>query len=59
MSCAIYDATGSFIKSLTNGTQNAGQHSLTWNTNGVQPGIYFCKLIAATGSATARVLVVR
>lgn len=59
ISCAIYDATGSLITFLVNGQQAAGQHRLTWNTNGVQPGIYFCKLITTTTSATARVLIVR
>lgn len=59
ISCAIYDATGSLTTTLVNGKQTAGQHRLAWNTNGVQPGIYFCKLITTTASATARLLVVR
>lgn len=57
--CAIYDAKGSLITNLINGKQNAGQHRIAWNTNGIKPGVYFCKLITTTSSTTARLIVIQ
>jgi len=59
VSCVVYDAAGSVVSRLAGETQAAGEHRLTWNATGVQPGIYFCKLVAGRTSSTARLAVVR
>ncbi len=59
MSCIVYDAAGSLVARLSDGSQAAGAHSLTWNAAGVKPGIYFCKLVADGTAYMARVARVR
>jgi hypothetical protein len=59
VSCVVYDAAGKVVSRLAAGTQAAGEHQLTWNPVGVQPGIYFCKLVADGTSATVRLARVR
>jgi len=59
VSCIVYDAAGNVVSRLAGGNQAAGEHQLTWNADGVKPGIYFCKLVAGGASSTARLAVVR
>jgi len=59
VSCVVYDAAGNLVSRLAWGTQAAGEHQLTWDAAGLEPGIYFCKLVADGTTATARLVRVR
>lgn len=51
LSLTMYDAKGNLIKSLVNGYQQAGAHSMQWNGKNssgekISSGIYYCRLTA-------------
>ena len=41
---AVYDMLGRKVTTLAKDTRLPGIHSLTWNTDGIDPGIYLCEL---------------
>ncbi len=43
---AVYDLLGRKVAGLFNGIKSAGTHSVTWNANEIQSGIYFARLEA-------------
>jgi photosystem II stability/assembly factor-like uncharacterized protein len=47
VSLKVYDILGRVIATLTDGVESAGTRSLTWNTDGLASGIYFCRIEAA------------
>jgi hypothetical protein len=59
VSCVVYDAAGNLVSRLAAGTRAAGEHRLTWDATGVEPGVYFCRLTAGDGTSTTRLTVVR
>jgi len=40
----VYNSKGELVKTLANGIQNAGKHSLTFDGSGLNSGIYICSL---------------
>ena len=56
VSLEIYDATGRKITSLANGKFN-GKQNISWNTNLVPDGIYFCKLSSGNLKQVAKIMV--
>lgn len=42
----IYDILGRKVRSLYNGSQTAGEHSIIWRANGFASGVYFYRLTA-------------
>jgi hypothetical protein len=59
VSCVVYDAAGNTVSRLQAGTQPPGEHRLTWDAAGLEPGVYFCKLKAGSSISTARLTLVR
>ncbi len=64
VSLNVYDATGRLVKTLVNGTVDAGRHSVTWNGTDnsgrtVSEGVYIFKLSANGESRTRRVVFIR
>jgi hypothetical protein len=43
---SVYDLTGRRVATLINERQKAGRHEVEWNTGGIKPGIYLCKIKA-------------
>lgn len=54
-SLAVYDASGSLVETLMDGTASAGDHALTWNGS---PGLYFVRLQTTARTLTAKLIVV-
>lgn len=44
VSLKIYDIGGSVVRTVVNGEQCGGEHSVTFNTKGLAAGLYFVKL---------------
>ncbi|NLI97321.1 T9SS type A sorting domain-containing protein [bacterium] len=64
VSVVVYDVTGSAVRTLLSGSCMAGTYSLEWNgkneeAKDVPAGVYFVRLISDSGSATARLVLVR
>lgn len=59
LSCVVYDPAGYVVSRLAAGTRAAGEHRLTWDATGVEPGVYFCKLTAGGSTSATRLTVVR
>jgi photosystem II stability/assembly factor-like uncharacterized protein len=55
----IFDAAGRAVRTILEGTLNAGSHSLTVQTDGLRMGAYFCVVRADGGTITRKFLVVR
>jgi hypothetical protein len=58
VACAIYDAAGNRIAEL-GVEQAAGSNSVTWNSTGVRPGVYLCRLTAGAESRAVRLVKVQ
>ncbi|MEN8251605.1 MAG: T9SS type A sorting domain-containing protein, partial [Bacteroidota bacterium] len=54
----VYDLQGKKIKTLVHENKERGPHSVTWNINNVNPGIYVYKL-NASGKSIGKKVVVR
>ena len=57
ISIKVYDVKGRLVETLYDDLQEAGHHSMVWNTEGVNSGIYFYR-IAADGFEDARKCVI-
>ncbi len=56
----IYDLLGREVKTLVDGTVNAGLHTVTFDAGGLASGVYFCRLCSASGFvATRRMMLLR
>jgi flagellar hook assembly protein FlgD len=61
LTISIYDTKGVLVRTLFEGNQAVGNHSVNWNsqTNDgtlANPGIYFCRLITDDHSETLKML---
>jgi flagellar hook assembly protein FlgD len=61
---AIYDITGSLVKTLVNGSLEAGSHSIVWDgkDNGgsdVSSGVYFYRLSDSNGDSFRRMTLLK
>ena len=45
----IYDLSGRKVTTLVNETQPVDRYEVEWNTEGMNPGIYFCELMTRQG----------
>jgi hypothetical protein len=54
----VFDLTGRLIATPYRGDIN-GSHTLSWNTSGLTPGMYFLRLNQGGEVSTARVMVIR
>lgn len=55
----IYDMLGREIKTLTNGRQNVGTHSISFNAGNLPSGVYFYRLAAGNFTDTKKMLLLR
>jgi hypothetical protein len=59
VSLEIYNIRGQKIKTLVHGFQNEGRYAITWKTENVPSGLYFCRLKAGDYSDTKKILLQR
>ncbi len=52
----VYDLLGREIRTLVNGRQNAGQHSITFDAGNCPSGVYFYRLQAGSYSQTKKLV---
>jgi flagellar hook assembly protein FlgD len=60
----VYDATGRLVRTLDAGRLTSGSHSIEWDgrdTKGasVQPGVYFCRLLAGDETLNRKIVLIR
>ncbi len=60
----VFDVRGARVVTLVDATLSAGAHAVSWNGRdargrAVASGSYFCRLVAAGGSATRKMLLVK
>lgn len=55
----IFNIIGEKITILANENQNPGDYQVTWNAEGVHPGIYFCRLKVAGFEKVSKLIVSR
>ncbi len=55
----LYDLSGRRIRRLSEGTQAAGDHALTWSGDEAPAGVYFLRIRAGGESATRRVVLLK
>jgi len=53
----VYDISGREIKTLVNQSQNAGQHSATFDASGISSGIYFYRLGTSPSTGSGKQIV--
>ncbi|MBN1827262.1 MAG: T9SS type A sorting domain-containing protein [Candidatus Eisenbacteria bacterium] len=64
VSLVVYDASGRKIRTLVNGPEAPGLHTVEWNGTDdrggdVASGVYFCRLLSGERSETRRLVLVR
>ncbi len=60
VSIFISDITGKKLSTLADNQQkNAGKHQVTFNANGIAPGIYYCTLIAGDKIETQKMVITK
>jgi hypothetical protein len=55
----VYDVNGQSLKTLYNGVQSAGDHSLLWVAGDVSSGVYFVRMESNGFSATRKVVLMK
>jgi cytochrome c peroxidase len=56
---AVYDVSGRLVRTLVDGVQTVGRHTLEWSGQGLAPGLYLANLQAEKTGITRKVLVTR
>ena len=56
---AVYDATGGLVTTLFDGVKEAGDHDLTWNSEGISSGVYFVRLQTTDQTATGKLVLLK
>lgn len=59
MSLKLYDALGREIRTLLDGVQEAGPHSVILDASGLESGSYLAQLVAGQTRTTLRLMVVK
>lgn len=59
VSLKIFNLAGEEIASLINGKQNAGEHKIQWQAQGVPSGVYFYQLRAGDHVETRKMILMR
>jgi hypothetical protein len=55
----IYDPAGRIIKTIADGTREAGAYTETFNASGHRQGIYLCVLKAGNKISTEKILIIK
>jgi len=56
---SVYNAKGELVKSLANGMQKAGSHSVSFDGSMLNSGVYFVRLIAGNSVRSQKILLVK
>lgn len=57
ISLKVYNITGEQIATLEHGLKPAGEHSVTWSTSDIPPGVYICVLENLSSATRIRMLI--
>ncbi|MAJ43469.1 MAG: hypothetical protein CMF96_01825 [Candidatus Marinimicrobia bacterium] len=55
----LYNINGELISTLDNGLKSAGNHTIEWNAEGYQSGVYFVKLDVGEFTQTQKLMLVK
>ncbi len=55
----LHDLAGRLVAVLLDENRDAGDHSLSWNAEGIPSGTYFCRMVTASASRSIRLLLIR
>jgi len=55
----IYDVSGRLVKTLIDGTRSAGNHSVTFNADGLASGLYIYRLQAGQHTASGKMVLMK
>ncbi len=55
----VYDVLGREVKTLTNGRETAGSHSIVFNADNLPSGVYFYRLQAGNYTATKKLMLLK
>jgi len=55
---SVYDISGRKVTTLVNERQLSERYEVEWNTEGMNPGIYFCELKTAQGSQVMKMVLI-
>ncbi len=55
----VYNALGQKVQTLAEGMQDAGRHTVTFNSNGLSSGIYYYRITTATFTKTRKMILMR
>lgn len=58
VSIRIFDVRGRLVTELTQGEQMPGIHSVNWNPNGIDSGMYFYRINAGSSIAAGKCLII-
>jgi len=53
----VVDVGGRVVCTLSEGLKQSGPHNVTWNTHGIAPGLYVCRLTSSGQRCSARIIV--
>lgn len=56
---SVYNAQGQKVKDLFKGLQNPGKHSISFSADGLNSGVYFCKLENGNQNLISKLLLVK
>jgi hypothetical protein len=56
---SVFNILGQEVAVLASGEQHAGEHTVTFNGNGLTSGVYFYRLQSASNSATLKMMLVK
>lgn len=59
ISIVIYNVLGEEVVRLVNGYEGRGRHDITWSTNNIPSGVYFCRLISGNFSAIKKIVLIK
>ena len=55
----IYDVTGREVETLVSENKLAGKHIITWNTENISSGVYYCRLIQNDQISTQKLILLK
>jgi hypothetical protein len=59
VSMSLYDESGRLVKELVNGVQTSGNHTVSFEQDNLQPGIYFYQMKSGEFVKTRRMLIIQ
>lgn len=59
MQLTVYNALGQTVRTLANGRQEAGMHTVTFNASGLASGVYYYTLKTGNSAVTRKMILIR